>query len=406
MSDNTNIIHPDPDVRRRFLSVLSATGPSLPKEQILLFYGFQESECDNAIYHAFRAEDSAERADDDAISKDLAEQLDTLPENDDFQMGCMYIDLPPSLIARIQRDAVNRFLSPASDTVQEKARWFIQEHSELAEEICRQLNQEQRENVVRACVMQRPNADPDISDDEIAVIAEDLFRKESKSDVLSDAIWELANNAVDEFLRTRHKANLYGGPASNGRVFYHITPVTNVYSIRQEGLLPCLGPRAATAGEYEHSIWLISDLDALENCLLNWAGDYFPCTDLALAVVRVELPEDFPLIDQPLMPCEKISRQTIPAEYLSFYTEEGNPLIPVGRLDFYYANRNGQGKISESVEYYSEQDLVADIKRELNSGVPLGVVLYRDEDGCTISREFLLDLDTFPLKLVIEDPPK
>lgn len=380
------------------------TTPSTPKEQVLLYYGIQASECDANIYHAFRAVDPKAISDDDAIAKDLAEQLDTAPGNDDFQMRSMYIDLPTSLVKRIQEEAIRNFLATTPETTREKAMQIIQNPT-LREAIGSILEEQEMAEQIRNQILQRPDCDMEFSDEDICQIAEYANRRLSNNNGWMDDYWNNINWAIDDFLEDKRKANLFGGPSANGRVFYHITPVTNVHSIKQEGLLPCLGPRAATAGEYEHSIWLISDLDALENCFLNWAGDYFPCTNLALAVVRVELPEDFPLIDQPRMPCEKVSRQTIPAEYLSFYTEEGTPLAPVGRLDFYYRDRSGNGKISESIEYYSENSLVADVKQELDVGAPLGIVLYRDKDGCTISRDFLQELDTFPLGLRVEDAP-
>lgn len=46
------------------------------------------------------------------------------------------------------------------------------------------------------------------------------------------------------------------------------------------------------------------------------------------------------------------------------------------------------------------------MSNELHYGVPLIVVLYRDEKGKTISRDFLEDLDTLPQGLREEDLPK
>lgn len=381
------------------------TTPSTTKEQVLLYYGIQESECDANVYHAFRAVDPAATTDDEAIAKDLAEQLDTEPGNDDFQMRSMYIDLPASLVKRIQEQAIRDFLETSPETVHEKAVQVLA-HPTLQREIGSILEKREMAEDIKKEILQRPDCDREFSDEDICKIAEHANRRLSDNDGWMDDYWNNINWAIDDFLDEQRKSHLFGGKDTSGRVFYHITPVTNVHSIKQEGLLPYLGPRAATAGESQPGIWLLTDMNTLENCLMNWAGDYFPCTDLALAVVRVELPADFLLIDQPLMPCEKVSRQTIPTECLSFYTEDGIPLVPVGRLNFYATGRSGFGKIRESIEYYSEESLVADVKQELNAGVPLGIVLYRDKDGCTISRDFLMDLDTMPLSLTVEVPPK
>lgn len=295
---------------------MSISTPKLNKPQILLYYGIQESECDANVYHAFRAVDPAATTDDDAIAKDLAEQLDTEPGNDDFQMRSMYIDLPPSLIERIEKAAIKRYLETQKSTT--------------------------------------------------------LFDRKEKD---------------------------------HARVFYHITPMSNIQPIFDCGLVPQFGCRAADANERCAAVWLLTDLEALENCLINWAGEHFD-EEEKLAIVRVELPEGFPLHDQPLMPCEKLSEIGIPSEYLSFFTEEGEQVYPVARLDYLYHSRGAGTKVGSSAVYYSEQCFLEDLKRELDSGVPLAVVLYRDKQGKTISRDFLMDLDTMPLSLTVEDLSK
>jgi hypothetical protein len=57
------------------------------------------------------------------------------------------------------------------------------------------------------------------------------------------------------------------------------------------------------------------------------------------------------------------------------------------------------------VEYQTEADFLKALKEELDHGVPLVIVLYRDSDGKTISRSFLEDLDTMPKGLKEEDAP-
>ena len=76
----------------------------MSKYQINLFYGYEEGEC--GIYHSFKAVDPDTAYNDDQIEAELAEQLDCKPEDDRFGCNSMYINLPESLIKRIQEDAV------------------------------------------------------------------------------------------------------------------------------------------------------------------------------------------------------------------------------------------------------------------------------------------------------------
>lgn len=74
---------------------------------------------------------------------------------------------------------------------------------------------------------------------------------------------------------------------------------------------------------------------------------------------------------------------------------------PVARLDFL----SSTGKVRESKEYHSETDFLKALQEELCYGVPLIVVLYRDENGKTISKSFLEDLDMLPKGLQEEEIP-
>ena len=71
----------------------------------------------------------------------------------------------------------------------------------------------------------------------------------------------------------------------------------------------------------------------------------------------------------------------------------------IARLDYLAFN----GKVCSSVEYSDETAFLTDLKNQLDCGVPLCVVLYRDRNGKTISRTFLNDLDTLPKGLFVED---
>lgn len=59
----------------------------------------------------------------------------------------------------------------------------------------------------------------------------------------------------------------------------------------------------------------------------------------------------------------------------------------IARLDYLAFN----GKVCSSVEYSDETAFLTDLKNQLDCGVPLCVVLYRDQNGKTISRAFLND---------------
>ena len=68
----------------------------------------------------------------------------------------------------------------------------------------------------------------------------------------------------------------------------------------------------------------------------------------------------------------------------------------VARIDYL----GFRGEVVESVEYKSEEPFLPDLKERLNCGVPLCVTLYRDQNGKTISRNFLAEVDIFPYSAV------
>lgn len=72
---------------------------------------------------------------------------------------------------------------------------------------------------------------------------------------------------------------------------------------------------------------------------------------------------------------------------------------PIARIDFL----SPQGNVGESIDFTTESDFLNYLKGYLEYGVPLAVVLYRDKEGKTISRDFLMDLDTPPKSVTVED---
>ena len=71
----------------------------------------------------------------------------------------------------------------------------------------------------------------------------------------------------------------------------------------------------------------------------------------------------------------------------------------IARIDYPGSN----GLVGDWVEYRDEAKFLADLKKENYYGVPLCVVLYRDRDGKTISKDFCkkwIRLRTdFPLRM-------
>lgn len=73
----------------------------------------------------------------------------------------------------------------------------------------------------------------------------------------------------------------------------------------------------------------------------------------------------------------------------------------VARIDYL----GFRGEVVESIDYKSEEQFLTDLKEQLDCGVPLCVTLYRDQDGKTISRAFLTEVDTPPKGFSVEDAP-
>jgi hypothetical protein len=73
----------------------------------------------------------------------------------------------------------------------------------------------------------------------------------------------------------------------------------------------------------------------------------------------------------------------------------------VARIDYL----SSRGKVFCSLDFAAEDAFLRTVKEDLHDGVPLVVVLYRDPDGKTISKDFLEDLDTLPKELKEEDQP-
>lgn len=74
---------------------------------------------------------------------------------------------------------------------------------------------------------------------------------------------------------------------------------------------------------------------------------------------------------------------------------------PIGRIDYLGTD----GKVGESIEYTSPYSFEKDIKEENYYGVPMSIVLYKDNDGSTIPHDFITQLDPPPKSFEIIDSP-
>lgn len=71
-----------------------------------LYYGWCSSHDTYDVYHAFELTDPKEQKDSSEIGDRLAELLDTTRDDDDFGFRSMLVNLPDSVVQRIQDDAV------------------------------------------------------------------------------------------------------------------------------------------------------------------------------------------------------------------------------------------------------------------------------------------------------------
>ena len=72
---------------------------------------------------------------------------------------------------------------------------------------------------------------------------------------------------------------------------YHVTPSSNVDSIRKNGLQPRIGERSLSAGEKTPAVFLFANQDDLEQALLNWLGEIFE--DEYLVILEIQLPLEY-----------------------------------------------------------------------------------------------------------------
>lgn len=69
-------------------------------------------------------------------------------------------------------------------------------------------------------------------------------------------------------------------------MYYHVTLISNLESIRQNGLIPQIGERSLELGETINRVYLFTSKIACEDALTNWLGDYFEDDDIAILEIE------------------------------------------------------------------------------------------------------------------------
>ncbi|MFY0516589.1 hypothetical protein ACOMCU_01975 [Lysinibacillus sp. UGB7] len=102
--------------------------------------------------------------------------------------------------------------------------------------------------------------------------------------------------------------------------FFHVTPISNMDLILSVGLIPQIGERSEGVEE-EALVCLFRTYEDCETALLQWLGEEFEELEEELVILKVQLPNDFPLIQT--SEWEVVSKINIGAQYISFYKNEG-----------------------------------------------------------------------------------
>lgn len=85
--------------------------------QVRLYYGHQETE--EGAYHAFEAVDPNGKIDEDEIAEKLAALLDITVLDERFGWNSMLIRLPPSVVQRIEDNALKGYFASQREVTQE-----------------------------------------------------------------------------------------------------------------------------------------------------------------------------------------------------------------------------------------------------------------------------------------------
>lgn len=96
-------------------------------------------------------------------------------------------------------------------------------------------------------------------------------------------------------------------------IFYHVCSDKHLASILKMGLLVQSGPRSQQLEE-EPSVFLFRSADDAGDAVSNWMSDEFE-EDEILDLLQINLPNNFPLTDDPRM-FEVVSKRDIPPTFI------------------------------------------------------------------------------------------
>ncbi|MGO9378134.1 MAG: hypothetical protein ACLP29_06230, partial [Dissulfurispiraceae bacterium] len=98
---------------------------------------------------------------------------------------------------------------------------------------------------------------------------------------------------------------------------------SNIESILREGLIPVIGPRARDCGEVDKAVYFFLTVEATEDAVSNWLGEYFEETDIV--VLECELPSS--VVMQSSASYEVAVIQTLPPSCIKRITDGNREVI-------------------------------------------------------------------------------
>lgn len=107
-------------------------------------------------------------------------------------------------------------------------------------------------------------------------------------------------------------------------ILYHVTPTENIPSIKDNGLIPQIGPLSEMADEKIPRIYFFNDLATVEDAVMNWLGNHLEDVygeDTELTLITLNIPDNISLVRYFISPSdfEITSQACIPAKYITSY---------------------------------------------------------------------------------------
>ena len=175
----------------------------------------------------------------------------------------------------------------------------------------------------------------------------------------------------------------------NGEMFRHLEPSYDE-----------LNPPPKPKMEYRWSLGETVYLGMKQYELLLLSDTEVRLYDPSFPLINKELTrEDFdkmvsenPLNDGHLVPVEAVTEEAVLKENVEEARKPTAEPRPVGRIEFLGSG----GAVGERIEYTDAEELIAAVREENYAGAPMGIVLYRDENGETIPQDFIARMDPPP----------